>query len=102
MRAKLQVESTDNNAVIMNVIRENDENKAKTGQKQMFSDTPSGRLHFHVNNPEIAKNLKVGDMYYADFTKAPSVEEQNQASSQSAQNRQAPGSGTTEQDKGKV
>lgn len=84
MRAKLQVESVENNAVIMNVIRENDENKSKTNQKQFFSDTPSGRLHFHMNNPEVAKNIKVGDMFYADFTKAPSVEEQNRASSQSA------------------
>lgn len=102
MRAKLQVESVENNAVIMNVIKENNENQAKTNQKQFFSDAPSGRLHFHMNNQEVAKNIKVGDRFYADFTKAPSAEEENKASQQSAQNKQAPGSSTTEQDKGKV
>lgn len=100
MRAKLQIESTDNNAVIMNVVRDEDANKKGASDKQRFSDTPSGRLHFHVNNPEVAKNLKVGDMYYVDFTKAPNPNEAKQNPSQQAQSASdGPGSGTKEQDK---
>ena len=100
MRAKLQVETIENNSVIMNVIKENDENQNKKSDKQFFSDAGSGRLHFHMNNPEVAKDIKVGDMFYADFTKAPSAEEQNKARQQSG--TRAPGNSTTEQDKNKV
>ena len=67
VRAKLRVDSIEGNKLVMSTVYEDP--SLDTENAKFTKATPWGKVELGIDNPAALEQFKVGDYFYADFSK---------------------------------